>query len=48
LKNSLNDAAIFANKFSDMFKKQLDRLGIKFELIADDTQRQSIIRKIMK
>jgi hypothetical protein len=48
LKNSLNDAAIFANKFSDMFKKQLDRLSIKFELIADDTQRQSIIRKIMK
>ena len=31
-----------------MFKKQLDRLSIKFELIADDTQRQSIIRKIMK
>ena len=31
-----------------MFKKQLDRLSIKFELIADDTQRKSIIKKIMK
>ena len=47
LKNSLNDAAIFANKFSDMFKKQLDRLSIKFELIVDDSSRQGIIKKIM-
>jgi hypothetical protein len=47
LKNSLNDAAIFSVKFSSMFTNQLDRLGIDFTDMLDDTKRDNVIDLIL-